>query len=45
MWLNRRQLLKISYGWLNIEGQAGTRMNVLGLQFVTTLHPLNWAFR
>jgi hypothetical protein len=45
VWLNRRQLLKVSYGWLNIEGQAGTRMNVLGLQFVTTLHPLNWAFR
>ena len=45
MWLNRRQLLKVSYGWLKIEGQTGTQSNVLGVQFVTTLHALNWAFR
>ena len=44
-WLNRRQLLKVGYEWLKIEHQGGTRDNVLGVQLVTSLHPLNWAFR
>jgi hypothetical protein len=45
LWLNRRQLLKVSYGWLKIEGQSGSQMNVLGVQFVTTLNAFNRAFR
>jgi hypothetical protein len=41
-WLNRRQLVKLSYAVLKMEGQRGTRMNVLGIQFVTTLNNLQW---
>jgi hypothetical protein len=44
-WLNRRQLLKASYEWLNIEHQTGTRFNVLGVQLVTTFRALDWPFR
>jgi hypothetical protein len=44
-WLNRRQLVKLSYAVLKIEGQQGTRMNVLGVQFVTTLNGLQCATR
>jgi hypothetical protein len=44
-WLNRRQLLKFGYEWLNIDHQSGTRNNVLGVQLVTSLHAVNWAFR
>ena len=44
-WLNRRQLIKLSYAVLKMEGQPGTRMNVLGIQFVTTLNGLQWATR
>jgi hypothetical protein len=41
-WVNRRQLIKLSYAVLKMEGQRGTRMNVLGIQFVTTLNNLQW---
>jgi hypothetical protein len=44
-WLNRHQLLKVGYEWLDIAGQGGTRNNVLGVQLVTSIHALNWAFR
>jgi len=44
-WLNRHQLLKASYEWLNVEYRSGTRSNVLGFQWVTTFRPVNWAFR
>jgi hypothetical protein len=43
--LNRHQLLKASYEWLRIENLAGTRTNVLGVQFVTTFHAIDQAFR
>ncbi len=43
-WLNRYQLLKASYEWLRIENLAGTKTNVLGVQFVTTFHALDQAF-
>ena len=43
--LNRHQLLKIGYEWLDVEHQGGVRNNVLGVQLVTSIHPLNWAFR
>jgi len=44
MWLNRHQLLKASYEWLDIQGLGGTRLNVLGVQLVTSFRPVNWAF-
>lgn len=44
-WLNRHQLLKASYEWLNIEHLTGTRTNVFGFQLVTSFRPVNWAFR
>jgi len=44
-WLNRRQLLKVGYEWLDIGGQGGTRNNVIGIQLVTSIHAVNWAFR
>jgi len=43
-WLNRHQLLKASYEWLRIENLAGTKTNVLGVQFVTTFHAIDQAF-
>jgi hypothetical protein len=44
-WLNRYQLIKASYEWLRIENLAGTKTNVLGVQFVTTFHALDQVFR
>jgi len=44
-WLNRHQLLKASYEWLRIQDFPGTKTNVLGVQFVTTLHAIDQAFR
>jgi hypothetical protein len=44
-WLNRHQLLKIGYEWLDVQYQGGTHNNVLGVQLVTSIHALNWAFR
>ncbi len=44
-WLDRHQLLKGSYEWLKIEHLAGNRTNVLGVEFVTTFHALDQAFR
>ncbi|HLG99997.1 MAG TPA: hypothetical protein VKX49_27055 [Bryobacteraceae bacterium] len=44
-WINRHQLLKGSYEWLNIQGRPGTRLNVLGVQFVTTFQALDQPFR
>lgn len=43
-WINRYQLLKGSYEWLNIGNRPGTRFNVLGVQLVTTFHALDRAF-
>jgi len=42
---NRRQLLKIGYEWLRTAEISGTRDNVLGLQFVTSLPSLSKAWR
>jgi len=39
VWLNRRQLLKASYSWLQIAGQTGSRFNVYGFELVTHLTP------
>jgi hypothetical protein len=44
-WLNRYQLLKVGYEWLHSEYQSGTLGNVFGVQLVTSVHSLNWAFR
>jgi len=44
-WINRHQLLKASYEWLKIQNLPGTRLDVLGFQFVTTFHALDQAFR
>ncbi len=44
-WLNRHQLLKVGYEWLDVQYQGGSHNNVLGLQLVTSIHALNWAFR
>jgi len=44
-WLNRYQLLKVGYEWLHSEYQPGTLGNVFGVQLVTSVHGLNWAFR
>jgi len=44
-WLNRYQLLKVGYEWLNSGYQPGTLGNVFGVQLVTSVHGLNWAFR
>jgi len=43
-WISRHQLLKASYEWLRIQDFPGTRTNVLGVQFVTTLHAIDQAF-
>jgi hypothetical protein len=43
-WLNRHQLLKASYEWLRIENLAGTKTNVLGVEFVTTFKAIDQAF-
>ncbi len=44
-WLNRHELVKGSYEWLKIEHLTGDRTNVVGIQFVTTFHALDQAFR
>jgi hypothetical protein len=44
-WLHRGHLLKASYEWLRPSGSPGTRLNVLGAQYIVTFHGLNWAFR
>ena len=38
-WLNRRQLLKVSYSWLQIAGQSGGEYNVYGFELVTHFTP------
>jgi hypothetical protein len=38
-WLNRRQLLKVSYSWLQIAGLTGSRFNAYGFELVTHLSP------
>ena len=42
--LNHFQTLKVGYEWLNTDGQSGTRNNVFGIHFVTTLNSLSKAF-
>jgi hypothetical protein len=43
-WLNRHQLLKASYEWLNTENYPGTQNNIVGIQFVTMFHAVDQAF-
>ena len=42
--VNRFQLLKIGYEWVHKERSPGTRDNVFGMQFVTSIEPLSRAF-
>jgi hypothetical protein len=44
-WLNRHQLLKLGYEWLDVQYQGGSHNNVFGVQLVTSIHAMNWAFR
>jgi len=44
-WIRRNLLFKASYGVLHMQGQSGSRSNVLGAQLVATFHGLNWGFR
>jgi hypothetical protein len=44
-WVDRHQILKVSYSWLHNQGQPTHKYDVLGLQFVTTFNALNRAFR
>jgi hypothetical protein len=44
-WLNRYTLLKVSYSWLKSEGSSSNLTNVVGFQLVTSLHPVQWAWR
>jgi hypothetical protein len=44
-WLNRHQLLKASYQWLNIEYVPGAQLNVYGVQLVTTFNTFNHVFQ
>jgi hypothetical protein len=44
-WVNRRLLVKISYGILHTAGDSRTRFNVLGMQVVSSFHAVDWAFR
>jgi len=44
VWVNRHQLLKGSYEWLNIENRPGGQFNVWGFEFVTSFRPVDWAF-
>lgn len=43
--LNRSQLVKASYEWLQTDGSHGMHNNVLGIQVVTTIRSLSKAFR
>jgi hypothetical protein len=42
--LNHFQTLKVGYEWLKTNGQTGTRDNVFGVQFVTSVNSLSKAF-
>jgi hypothetical protein len=42
--LNRSQLLKLGYEWARREGSSGSRDDVLGVQFVTSLQGLSKVF-
>jgi hypothetical protein len=42
---NRSQLLKVGYEWLKTEGLRGAANNVLGVQFVTSIHGISKAWR
>ena len=42
--LNHSQTLKVGYEWLKTAGQTGTRNNVFGIQFVTSVNSLSKAF-
>jgi hypothetical protein len=44
-WVNRLQLLKVSYEWLKTDHVTGTRDNVFGVQFVTTITGLSKTWR
>ena len=44
-WINRHQLVKASYEWLRIQNMPGSRLDVLGVQFVTTFHAWDQTFR
>jgi len=43
-WLNRRQLLKLSYSWLQSGDQSGGRNNVYGFELVTRFAAPSVAF-
>jgi hypothetical protein len=43
--LNRFQQLKVGYEWLDTQGVSGTRDNVLGVQFITSVASLSRAIR
>ncbi|MEO7144694.1 MAG: hypothetical protein ABI165_14440 [Bryobacteraceae bacterium] len=45
MWLNRFQLLKTGYEWLEAANRGGNRQNVFGVQLVTSFHSLAWGFK
>jgi hypothetical protein len=36
--------IKAGYEWLKIDGASGTRNNVFGVQFVTSVYPLSKVF-
>jgi hypothetical protein len=42
--LNRNQTIKLGYEWLKTDGISGIRDNVIGVQFVTSIHSLSKAF-
>ena len=42
---NRWQILKVGYEWLHGDGVSGSRDNVLGIQFVTSLDFISKAIR
>jgi hypothetical protein len=41
--LNRSQTIKLGYEWLKTDGVSGARNNVIGAQFVTSIHALSKA--
>jgi hypothetical protein len=44
-WVNPRQLVKVGYQWVHTAGGSPHRDNVLGVQFVTSVHSLSKALR
>lgn len=44
-WLNRRQLVKLTYSWLHMQGDSGHEYDALGIELVTSFNALNRAFR